>query len=607
MLGSTSRWLLLSVVGCLLLCGFAAGGEMERVNGRRVVSGRLLVRFAAEAERAAAGDFKTLGFRFARAYRLARAQLWHTPKGLSVARAMRIARRIPGLVALEPDYLRTVAQVPDDPKYRYQYAPAKMDLPQAWDLTTGTNVIVAVIDTGVQYDHPDLAGNIYANPSEVLDGIDNDGNGYVDDIHGWDFVGRYLGTPQNDNDPSDFNGHGTKVAGVIGAVGNNALGVAGVAWKVRILPLKIGEDSSTPNLSAAASIEAIEYAVAQGAQVINASYTSDTYSHFELEAVQAAQEAGVIVVNAAGNGSSSIDDTPAYPGSYNLANIISVAASTSSDSLASWSNYGPVYVDLAAPGSGIYTTAKTNTYSTVHGTSFSSPQIAGIAALIRAAFPKINVRKLRLMIMEGADKVASHSGKTVTSGRANAFSALRTMMPWSKRYYETLPEPLSIPDNDPTGITRTVTVTDDRIIRDLAVIVEVDHPWMGDVSLSIESPSGTVNTLKSPGSDDNAGFHHIFDTQWDFRGEPAAGVWSLTVADEGPDDKGHLLSWGLEIHVDGYNEDLNGDGRVNIIDLILIRNALNTSCGRHDVNRDGFINIIDIIRIRNRLGTSEYQ
>ena len=583
--------------------------ELERISGCPVAPGRLLIRPGGDEE-ALTNHIRNLGFTFVRDLELARAQLWLAPKSLPVARAMRIVRRLPGAPAVEPDYVRTLSQAPNDPDFSEQYAAAKMHMPQAWDLTTGgADTIVAVIDSGVQYDHADLAGNMYANDGEVLDGIDNDGNGYVDDIIGWDFLSGSYSDPGQDNDPADIFGHGTEVAGVAGAVANNAVGIAGVAWQVRIMPLKIGGDPELPFLSTIAAIEAIDYAVAQGANVINASYIGYSYSHFEIEALQSAQDANVIVVAAAGNDSADIDQTPSYPSAYNLANVLSVAATDSADDLTSFSNYGIKTVDLAAPGSNIYTTTVGNGFRSTNGTSFASPQVAGIAALMRTVFPAISVQTLRLMMMEGTDAISSLAGKAVTGGRANAFSALSAQIPWAKTYGSVPAPPRAIPDNDPAGITDAINVPGDLNIRAVSVTVKVKHPRIGDIGLTIESPSGTVNTLKSPSDNDHAGFTYTFDTQWDFRGEATTGDWRLTVSDNSPQDAGTLFNWSLEIYIDAPNEDVNGDGCVNVLDLLAVRNALHlqSADGREDVNRDGTVNILDMLAVRNKLGTCEGQ
>ncbi|NQT20494.1 MAG: S8 family serine peptidase, partial [Planctomycetes bacterium] len=205
---------------------------------------------------------------------------------------------------------------------------------------------------------------------------------------------------------------------------------------------------------------------------------------------------------------------------------------TSSDSMPSWSNFGAKAVDLAAPGSSVYTTSKDSGYKYASGTSFASPNVAGIAALMRSQYPAVNVRKLRLMILEGTDTVPSHLGKTVTGGRANAYSAFTAVMPWAKTYTHTLPAPRTITDNDPAGITETINAPHDLAIRAVSVFVEVDHPWMGDVALSIESPAGTANTLQEARVDANSGFSLTFDTQLGFHGESSAGNWTLTASDQ---------------------------------------------------------------------------
>ena len=603
------------MLGCfVLLCAVAPvaggaerapGGKLDDFHGRPVVPGRMLLRLSPDQAKATADGLSRLGFRFRRAFRVTSSQLWKLPPGMSVAAAAKLARSVPGVQAVEPDYVRTVSRVPNDAAYGNQYAPPKMSLPQAWDITTGSpSVIVAVIDSGIQLSHPDLQGNIFVNTNEIPgDGIDNDGNGFVDDVKGWDFVGPDLDNPIHDSDPSDFLGHGTKVAGVIGAVGNNSAGISGVCWTVRILPLKIGSDSPTLNdLSSVAEIEAIDYAVAMRAKVINASFGGSDYSHAELEAIQRAQEAGVILAAAAGNASKNIDASAEYPASYNLASIVSAAASDNNDNFAGYSNYGAKSVDIAAPGSSVYSTRMTSGYGYASGTSFASPEIAGIAALLRARFPAIGVRELRLMLMEGNDPVSFYDGKCVTRGRADAHKALTGLQPCTDRYAATFPQPVPIPDGDPNGTTHTIAVPDQVTIRDVSVRVNVDHSWMGDVEASVTSPAGTACTLIASHVDDAHGFSYDFDTQWSFRGQSSAGNWTIKVADNGPKDAGTFLGWALEIRSSWLREDVNGDGCVNVLDLIAVRNALGSSPGAEDVDNDGVVNVVDLLKVRNKLG-----
>jgi subtilisin family serine protease len=222
---------------------------------------------------------------------------------------------------------------------------ADIDAPEAWELTTGSSdVVIAVIDTGVAYDHPDLTDNIWTNTGETScsDGIDNDGNGYVDDCHGWDFIG-------DDNDPTDYNGHGTHVAGIIAAVGNNNTGISGVMWQAKIMPLRfLGVNGIGTTADA---VSAILYANAKGAHVINNSWGGSGYSQTLKDAIDASS---AVIVCAAGNNSKNNDSVPFYPAGYTSSNLIAVAATNHDDALASYSNYGVNSVDVAAPGSSIY-------------------------------------------------------------------------------------------------------------------------------------------------------------------------------------------------------------------------------------------------------------
>src|SRR6185369_5814767 len=221
----------------------------------------------------------------------------------------------------------------------------KINAPAAWNITTGGSVKVAVIDSGVDYNHPDLAANVWTNPGEIAgNGVDDDHNGFIDDTRGWDFV-------NNDNNPMDDNGHGTHVAGTIAARGNNGIGVAGVAWTAQIIPLKT--QNTQGNGFTSDAVKAINYAAHVGAKVINASFGGSAADPAEDSAIAAAN---LLVVAAAGNNGSNNDVTPFYPASFNRSNIISVANTTQSDTLNYDSNYGTVSVDLAAPGYAILST-----------------------------------------------------------------------------------------------------------------------------------------------------------------------------------------------------------------------------------------------------------
>lgn len=269
---------------------------------------------------------------------------------------------------VEKHALRYPKTVPNDPYFAQQWGPSKIQATQAWSITTGNPaVIVAVIDTGVDYLHPDLAANIWTNTEELngIAGIDDDNNGYVDDIRGWDFAGNDETNPADpDADPMDIDGHGTHVAGIIAAVGSNDLGIAGINWNARIMPLKVQANNGT-YFDDWAVIEAIYYAIDMGANLVNCSFGGEESSFLEESAYADLKKANIISVCAAGNSGVNTDVSgfENYPSSYNQDNIVSVAASDINDNLPDFSNYGSVSVDVMAPGVAVYSTLSTKTFS----------------------------------------------------------------------------------------------------------------------------------------------------------------------------------------------------------------------------------------------------
>jgi subtilisin family serine protease len=254
---------------------------------------------------------------------------------------------------------------------------APMGIQTAWDQTTNAgSVVVAVVDTGVDMSHPDLQGNFWTNPGEIPgNGIDDDHDGFVDDVHGADFV-------NHDGDPRDDNGHGTHVAGIIGAHGNNGIGSAGVAWNVQIMPVKVLDSNASGDASTVAA--GVRYAVAHGAQIVNLSLAGPGRSQDLENAIAEAQARGVLVVCAAGNDHQNIGTSPEYPAALPEPNILAVAATAQGGGLSSVSNYGG-NVKLAAPGESIISTAMGGGYELRTGTSMASPAVAGAAALVAAA------------------------------------------------------------------------------------------------------------------------------------------------------------------------------------------------------------------------------
>ena len=359
------------------------------------------------------------------------------PKDLPVQAAVRRYEASPEVEYAEPDFILQPSQTvsANDPSYPELYglnntgqtggtAGADIDAPEAWSATTGdAGVVVAVMDTGVDVTHPDLKNNVWANPGETPgNGVDDDKNGYVDDANGWDFY--------NDDasvyDAADGDKHGTHVAGTIAAEGNNDLGVVGVNWKARIMPLKfLGPNGGYTS----DAVEALNYALAKGAKVSNNSWGGGGYSQALLDAINKADASGHLFVAAAGNGGSDgvgddNDSTPFYPASYDSPNVVSVAATDSKDSLASFSNYGAASVDLAAPGVGILSTLPGDTYGGYSGTSMATPHVSGVAALLKSKNPSADDAILKDGILKSVDANPNLSGKTATGGRLNAAGAL---------------------------------------------------------------------------------------------------------------------------------------------------------------------------------------
>jgi subtilisin family serine protease len=271
------------------------------------------------------------------------------PDGMTVHDALDLFRQDPQVAFAEPNYYRHIRATPNDTNYASLWGLPKINAPGGWDVSTDcSSALVAMIDTGVDYTHPDLAANIWTNAGEIAaNGIDDDANGKIDDINGWDFV-------YDDNNPMDGHGHGTHVAGIIGAVGNNARGVTGICWDAKIMILRAFDASGSATV--ADTIEAMDYARQNGAKVINASYSDAQFSQAEHDAIAQLNNAGILFIAAAGNETTNNDLTPSYPANYDLPNIIAVAATDSSDVLASYSNFGRSTVDVAAPGNSVYST-----------------------------------------------------------------------------------------------------------------------------------------------------------------------------------------------------------------------------------------------------------
>ena len=420
---------------------------------------------------------------------------------------------------VEPDYIIKLDSVstklPNDPSLASEWAlnntgqldsdgfagvpDADIDAPEAWATQTGNpNFVIGVIDTGVDITHPDLVNNIYTNPGEVAgNAVDDDHNGYIDDVHGWNFVA-------NNNTPIDGNGHGTHVSGTIAAEGNNGIGVTGVAWNAKIMPLKFLSDAGSGYTSDA--VLAINYATMMGVKITNNSWGGGGFSQSLMDAISAANVKGDLFIAAAGNSGLNTDINVSYPAGYNLPNIISVAASDNWDWMASFSNYGATTVDLAAPGYNIYSTfpvtfpagnTHVTNYGSISGTSMASPQVAGAAAVVWSQFPFLTAQQVKDSLMSTVDHpdysnsapltgavpaAANLAGKTVSGGRLNLNNALASNNNNS---------PVGTEDITGTA-TQNETLTATDSFTDADGLGVISHQWKAD---NVNIAGATSNTL----------------------------------------------------------------------------------------------------------------
>lgn len=354
--------------------------------------------------------------------------------GVSVKESVAALERSPDVAYAEPDAPRRAFQVPDDQYFGLLWGldntgqavggatgtpGADIRGVVAWNTTVGSrDVVVAVVDTGVDLAHPDLAPNLWANPGETgggkdTNGLDDDGNGLIDDKVGWDWV-------QGDNQPLDENGHGTHVAGTIAAQGNDGTGVTGVAWRASVMPLRVLDANGSGRVSDL--VKAYQYAAGNGARIVNASLGGGSFSQAEHDAIAAAKD--VLFVVAAGNDAANNDTTGSYPCDYNLDNIVCVAATDQNDQLASFSNYGTSSVQLAAPGVNIASAWPSDRWALLDGTSMATPHVSGVAALAVSANPSITVAGLRRALLSSVDSLPALQGRVTTGGRIDAARAV---------------------------------------------------------------------------------------------------------------------------------------------------------------------------------------
>jgi subtilisin family serine protease len=407
-------------------------------NKAKYRPGELLVKFKTGHSAARAASVHD-GVRAQRIRRFGRLEHMRLAAGMDVEGMQRWYARQPGVEYAEPNYVVRKAALPNDRLFINQWglhnagqhingitglAGADINAAAAWDRHTGdAAVVVAIIDSGINHTHPDLAANIWSNPGEIAgNGVDDDGNGYIDDVRGWDFANQ-------DASPFDDDGHGTHVASVIGAVGDNGLGISGINWRVSLMPLKVLDADGDGTISDI--VAAIDYAIAKGVAVINASYSfrcGDTMVQAERDAVARARAAGVLFVAAVGNDDCDIDVQPTYPASHGFNNVIAVGASNAFDQRAQFktgaSNYGAQSVHVFAPGVNIMGAAGRQNYALGEGTSLSAPHVSGAVALLKAHRPELNLFQIREILLASARPLAALNGLAVTGARLDIGAAM---------------------------------------------------------------------------------------------------------------------------------------------------------------------------------------
>jgi subtilisin family serine protease len=486
---------------------FTSKSETQTDESGKYVKGELLVKFKnINAMQKAQDTHAQIGATLIQEFSPIGWQHIHLPDGVSVDEGIKLYKKNSEVEEVQPNFIYSIDVNPNDPRYvsNELYGMTKINAPTAWDTTTGSaSVVVAVIDTGVNYNHEDLTDNMWRNPGEIAgNSLDDDGNGFIDDVYGRDFI-------NNDSDPMDDNSHGSHCAGTIGATGNNSIGVVGVNWSVKLMALKTHANNG--NSTAAAVIAAFQYATMMKNRGVNIRATSNSwsgapeapgYDQALKDAIDAAGNAGILNVFAAGNGARNIDPSPEYPASYNSPSILAVAASDQSDNKAGFSNYGVTSVDIAAPGVSILSTvlgtSGPTAYGLKSGTSMATPHTAGAAALLAAANPSLSMASLKATLMNSVNQLAQWNGNVVSGGRLNIANAIQNQTVCN---FNVVPNVQNIPV---TGGNAAINVT---CLNNCGYAAVSNASWITISSGNPGAGNGTINysVAANPGPSERTG------------------------------------------------------------------------------------------------------
>ncbi len=414
----------------------------------------------------------------------------------------------------EPNYIYKINRTPNDPLYTQLWGMKNsgqndsqgavgvegvdIDVEKAWDIETGSNkTIVAIIDTGIDFDHPDLKDNIWTNEKEAsgVAGVDDDGNGVIDDIHGYNAI-------TGKGDAKDDHGHGSHCAGTIGAKGNDGKGIVGVNWDVQLMAVKFLDSNGSGNLEDA--IKAIDYATKMGAKVMSNSWGGGEFSDTLQEVIKKSNAAGALFVAAAGNDASDNDTTPSYPASFEVDNVLVVAAINNKGILADFSNYGKKTVGIAAPGVNIYSSTG-GAYDSWSGTSMATPHVSGVAALLWSHEPQLTNAEVKQRLLLTARPLAGLHNKTSTGGMIDAYNALSNTVPPpdpnDPSNWESVPAAYASASPYLSNTNETTVVTVDGAQQFSLYFEKFDTEGSYDTLTILDSANNTVQVLSGSNDD----------------------------------------------------------------------------------------------------------